>query len=66
MFSAPELALGGTEGVESRFHVLRRVPFSYFERPDSFSAVPWASDPVFIFFASEHVFGGTEGVGSLF
>jgi hypothetical protein len=77
MFSAPELALGGTEVVESRFHVLcsrtrfrrcrlRRVPFSCFERPDSFSAVPRVSDPVFIFFAYGHVFVGTEGVKSRF
>jgi hypothetical protein len=59
----------------SRFHVLRaethfhryrgrRVPFSYFARPNSFSAVPRASGPVFLFCAPEHVFGSTEGVRS--
>jgi hypothetical protein len=45
MFCAPGLVFGGTEGVRSRFHVLRartrflryrghRVPFSCFARPD--------------------------------
>jgi hypothetical protein len=49
---------GGTEGVGSRFHVLRsharfrryrgrRVPICCFARPESFSAVPRASGPVF-------------------
>jgi hypothetical protein len=47
MFSAPKHVFGGSEGVGSRFHVLRartrfrpyrgcRVPFSYFVLPDSF------------------------------
>jgi hypothetical protein len=60
MFCPPGLAFGGTEGVESRFQVLpartrfrsyrrRRVLFSCFELPDSFSAVPSASGPVFMF-----------------
>jgi hypothetical protein len=51
MFCAPGLIFNGTEGVGSRFHVLRspthflryrgcRVPFSCFALPDSFSAVP--------------------------
>jgi hypothetical protein len=68
---------GGTEGVRPRFYVLRprthfrryrgrRVPFSCFALPDSFSAVPRASGPVFMFCALEHVFGGNEGVGCLF
>jgi hypothetical protein len=69
----------GTEGVGSRFHVLisrtcfhifmalaSHVPFSSFERPDSFSSEPRASDHVFSFCALGHVFGGTEGVGSRF
>jgi hypothetical protein len=54
LFCAPELIFGGTEGVGSRFHVLRsrnrfqryrghRVPFSCFALPNSFSAVPRAS-----------------------
>jgi hypothetical protein len=81
----------GTEGVGSRFHVLRsqtrvrhyrgrRVSFSYFARPDSFSAVPRASRPrrlpdsfsavqiasglVFMFCAPALVFGGTKCIGS--
>jgi hypothetical protein len=77
MFCAPGFVLGGTEGVGSRFHVLRarthyrryrvrRVPFSCFALPDSFSAVPRASGTVFMFCAPELVFGGTEGVWSLF
>jgi hypothetical protein len=75
MFCTLELIFGGTSGVGSRFHVLRvrtpfkryrgrRVPFSYFDRPDSFSVVPRASGPVFIFCAPRLIFGGTEGVGS--
>jgi hypothetical protein len=48
---------GGTEGVESRFpsrtrfrrYRGRRVPISCFARPDSFSAVPWASGLDFMF-----------------
>jgi hypothetical protein len=77
MFCAPGLIFGGPEGDGSRSHVLCarirfrryrriRVPFSCFARPNSFSAVPRASGPVFIFFALEHVFGGAEGVGSHF
>jgi hypothetical protein len=60
-----------------RFHVLRaptlfrlylgrRVPFSRFALPDSFSAVPRASNPVIMFCAPRHVFGSTEGVGCFF
>jgi hypothetical protein len=77
MFSAPGLIFGGTKVVGSRFHVLRaqtrfcryrgrRVPFSCFARPDSFSAVPRASGPVFMFHGHGIVFGDTEGVGSRF
>jgi hypothetical protein len=77
MFSAPGLIFGGTEGVGSRFHVLRartlfrrylerRVPFSCFACPDSFSAVSSASGPVFMFYAPILIFDGTEGVGSHF
>jgi hypothetical protein len=77
MFYAPGLVFGGTEGVESRFHVLcarnrfrrylgRRVPLTSFALPDSFSAVPSASGPVFMFCAPELVFDCTEGVGSCF
>jgi hypothetical protein len=74
MFCAPGLIFDGTEGVGSRFHVLRyqtlfrrykgrRVLFSCFVRSDSFSAVPRASGPVFMLCVAGHVFGGTEGVG---
>jgi hypothetical protein len=77
MFSAPGLVFGGIKAVGSRFRVLcsrncfrryrrRRNPFSCLARPDSFSAVPTASHPVFMFSAPRHVFGGTEGVGSRF
>jgi hypothetical protein len=73
MFCAPGLVFGGADGLGSRFHVLRsrthfrrspgrRVPFSCFARPDSFSAVPRASGPVFMFCAPGLVFGGTDGV----
>jgi hypothetical protein len=77
MFCASGLIFGGTEGVESCFHVLRsrthfrwyrvrRVSFLSFALPDSFSAVARASDPVFMFFTPGHVFGVTEGVTSFF
>jgi hypothetical protein len=77
MFCAPGLIFDGTEVVRSNFRVLhartplrryrgRRVPFSCLARPDSFSVVPWASGPVFIFCAPGLVFGGTEVVGSCF
>jgi hypothetical protein len=77
MFCAPALVFGGTEGVGYRFHVLRarnhfqlyrgrRVPFSCFVIPNSFSAVPNVSGPVFMFWVIGHVFGGAEGVGFRF
>jgi hypothetical protein len=64
MFCAPIVVCGGTEGIRSRFHVLRsrthfrryqrrQVPFSCFALPDSFSAVPRASGPVFMFCAPD-------------
>jgi hypothetical protein len=67
MFCKPGFIFGGDEGVRSRFHVLRsqthfrwyrgrRVSFLSFALPDSFSALPMASDPVFMFFAPGHVF----------
>jgi hypothetical protein len=66
-----------TEGVRSCFHVLRsqtrfgrfrgrRVPFSYFARPNSFSTAPRAPGPVFMFCAPELIFSVIEGVGSRF
>jgi hypothetical protein len=45
---------------------VRRVPFSYFALPDSFSAVPRASGPVFMFCTPGLIFGGTDGVRSCF
>jgi hypothetical protein len=76
-FCAPGLVFGGTEGVGTRFYVLRartrfrryrgrRLPFSYFARPDSFSTIPMTSSPIFMFCVPELVFGGTESVGSRF
>jgi hypothetical protein len=77
MFCATRIVFGGTEGVGSRYHVLRsltrfrryrgrRVPFSCFALPDSFWAVRRASGPVFMICAPRIVFGGTEGVVSRF
>jgi hypothetical protein len=77
LLCVPRLDFGGTEGFGSRFHVLRArtsfrryrglgVPFSCFALPESFSAVPRASGPVFMFCAPRIVFGGTGGVGSRF
>jgi hypothetical protein len=59
----------------SRFHVLRsqthirwyrgrRVLFHVFLSSYSFSAVPRASNPIFMFCATGLILGGTEGVGS--
>jgi hypothetical protein len=73
----PGLVFGDAEGVGSRIHILRawnffrryrgrRVPFSYFERPDSFSTVPRASGLVFMLCAPRLIFDGTEGAGSRF
>jgi hypothetical protein len=77
MFCVSELVFGGTVGVGSRFHVLRyqthfrryrgrRVLFSCFALPNSFSTVPTASGTALMFCATRLVFGGTEGVGSRF
>jgi hypothetical protein len=77
MFCAPGLVFGGTEGVGSRFHDFpsrthfwryrgRRVPFSCFVLPDSFSAVPRATCPVLMLCAPGLIFGGNEGEGSRF
>jgi hypothetical protein len=77
VYSATGLVFGGNEGVESRFHVLhsrtrfrryrgRRVLFSCFTLPDTFSGVTMASGPIFLFCAPVLLFGGTEGVGSIF
>jgi hypothetical protein len=76
-FCTPGFVFGGTEGVGSSFHVLRsrtrfrryrgrQVPFSCFVLPDSFSAVPRASGPVFMLCAPGIIFGGVECVRSYF
>jgi hypothetical protein len=44
----------------------RRFPFSYFALPDTFSTVPRASCPVFMFCAPRLIFGGRVGVGYRF
>jgi hypothetical protein len=77
IFCTPRLNFGGTEGVVSRFHVLRsrtrfrryggrRVPFSCFARPDLFSAETRASGPIFKLCAPRIISRGTVGVGSRF
>jgi hypothetical protein len=77
MFCAPGLVFVGTDGVRCRFNVLRsrtrfrrcggrRVPFLCFALPDSFSAVPRASAPVFMFCVPVLVLGDTDGVRSRF
>jgi hypothetical protein len=77
MFYEPGLVYGGVECVGCRFHVLharnhfrryrgRRVPFSCFALPHSFSTIPRASGPVLMFYAPRIIFDGAEGVGSHF
>jgi hypothetical protein len=77
MFCAPGQVFGESEGVGSHFHVLRnrthywryrgrRVPFSCFPLPDSFSRVPRVSGLVLMFCAPGLAFGCTVGVGSGF
>jgi hypothetical protein len=77
MFYAPGLIFRGTEGVRSRFYILRsrtrfrryrerQILFLCFVILDSYSEVPRASCPVFMICAPELVLGGTEGVGSRF
>jgi hypothetical protein len=77
MFGVPVLVFSGTDGVGSRFHVLRsrtrfrrcggrRVPFSCFALGNSFSAVPRASGHIYMFCVPVPIFSGSEGVGSFF
>jgi hypothetical protein len=72
MFCTPGLIFGCTEGVGSRFHVLRaqthfrrnrwhRVLFSYFALSYSYSVVPRSSGPVFMFCAAGLIFGRYRG-----
>jgi hypothetical protein len=77
IFCAPRLIFGGTEGDRSRFHVLRarnlfrlsqrrRVSFSCFAVPGTFSSKPRSSAPVFMFCVPRLVFIGSEGARSRF
>jgi hypothetical protein len=77
MFCTTGVVSRGTEGIGSRYHVFRsrthfrryrgrQVQFSFFALQNSFSAVPRASGPIFMFCASGLIFDGTEGVGSRF
>jgi hypothetical protein len=77
MFFAPRLIFDDKGGVGSHFHVLRslthfrryqerRVPFSCFALPFSYSAVPRASSLVLMFFAPGLIFEGTVGDRSRF
>jgi hypothetical protein len=75
IFCAAGLFFGGTDGVGSHFHVLscrtrlgryrgRWVEFSCFALPESFSMVPKASSPVFMFSALVLLFDGNIRAGS--
>jgi hypothetical protein len=77
MFCALKLIFGGTEGVRSRFHVLRsrayfrryrgrQLPFSSFAFPNSFTVVSTTPGHVFMYCAPGLIFDGSEGVGSRF
>jgi hypothetical protein len=77
MFCAPGPVLGDTKGARSSFHLLRsrtrferyrgrHVPFSCFALSYSFSTVPRASGPVFMFCAPGLVFDVTENIGFRF
>jgi hypothetical protein len=77
MFYTPSIFFCCTEVVGFDFHLFarpdsflvfrgRRVLFTCFALPDSFSAVTRASGPVYMFCAPRLVFGGNEGVGSRF
>jgi hypothetical protein len=77
MFYTPELISDGIEGAVSTFHLLRplarfgryrgrRVLFSCLALADSFSAVPWALGPIFMFCAPRLVFDAIEGARSYF
>jgi hypothetical protein len=75
IFCATGLVFDGTEGISSRFQVLRalarfrryrgrRVSLSCSALPNSFSAAELrASGPVFLFCAPKHIFGDPEGGG---
>jgi hypothetical protein len=77
MFYATGLIFDSSRGIGSNFLILRfrtrfrwhqkrRVRFSCFALSDSFSAVPTAPSPLFMFRAPELIFGRTEAVGFSF
>jgi hypothetical protein len=77
LFCVPGLVFDGTKGESSRINVLRaethfrryrerRVKFSCFALPDSLSAVPTATNPIFMFFTPKLIFDRNKGVGSHF
>jgi hypothetical protein len=77
MLCAPGLFLAVTEGVVSRFHILRsrthyrqyrrrHVPFSSFAIKNSFLTIPRASGLVFMFCDIGLFLGGIEAVGARF
>jgi hypothetical protein len=77
MFCTSGLVFGVSEGVGSRFRVLRphtrfrryrgcQVSFSCFALPESFSTILRASGPVYMFYAPELIFSGTDGVRTHF
>jgi hypothetical protein len=73
----PLLDFNCTDGVRTHFHIMHsrtrfrqcggcQVPFSCFASSYSFSVVPRASCPVFMFCTLGLIFGGSKGVGSRF
>jgi hypothetical protein len=77
MFCARGLVFGRTEGVGSRFNVLRArtlfrqyrgslVPLSCFALLESFSTVPSASGPVFMFYAPDSLSAVARASGLVF
>jgi hypothetical protein len=77
MFCARGLVFSGTEGIRYRFLIfcsrtrfrrclVRRIPYSCSTCPYSFSTIPRASGPIFMFCVPGLVFGRTEGVGFRF
>jgi hypothetical protein len=77
IFCAPALIFDGIEGIGMCYNIFRfrtyfgwywgrRFQFSSFALLDSFSAVPRASNPFFMFCALGLIFDGIEGVGYCF
>jgi hypothetical protein len=77
MFFDLRIIFDGTEGVGSRFYVLRshtrfvpyrgrRIPFLFLVLPNSFSTVTSVLGPVFMFYALGLILGSTDNIGSRF